>query len=478
MKFCRISFALLIFLVFAGCSQNVKIVPTLPDIEEAFDGGNLEFAQKWAKYLLKEGKPDSLTKNRLYVIIDMADRINTDFSLAETEVTTRLKRDFMGYTEKERIVWENNNWLEFRVINGEKRYFNRALSNLKLILLHQQSRQSGDSLPAIDPQSLLRLDYIRKVINSATDGRAVSPVKMKVHYRLTVRPDAVPAGEIIRCWLPWPQESLVRQTNVRFVQSVPEKHFIAPDTMSHRSVYLEQKARKGYPANFELQFEYVSFGQYFNRNKLSYSRSDTLSLLLKKYTCEQPPQIIFTEQIKHLSDSIVTGVTNQAEKVRKLYYWINNNIIWTGALEYSIIPFIPGYTLSNRRGDCGMQTLLFMTLARYQNIPVKWQSGWMMHPGEVNLHDWCEVYYEGIGWVPVDMSFNLQKSSILSEKEFYISGIDPYRLIINEGIGGPFDPMKKFSRSEPYDFQRGEVEWSGGNLYFNQWDYHMEVDYY
>jgi hypothetical protein len=32
-------------------------------------------------------------------------------------------------------------------------------------------------------------------------------------------------------------------------------------------------------------------------------------------------------------------------------------------------------------------------------------------------------------------------------------------------------------RSEPYDFQRGEVEWEGGNLYFDKWDYTMKVKY-
>ena len=124
-----------------------------------------------------------------------------------------------------------------------------------------------------------------------------------------------------------------------------------------------------------------------------------------------------------------------------------------------------------------MQTLLFIAMARYQQIPVKWQSGWMMHPNAVNLHDWSEVYYNGIGWVPLDMSFNLQKSPNNHEKEFYISGIDSYRLIVNDGIGSPFVPNKKFARSEPYDFQRGEVEWRGGNLYFNQWDYHLDVTY-
>jgi hypothetical protein len=124
-----------------------------------------------------------------------------------------------------------------------------------------------------------------------------------------------------------------------------------------------------------------------------------------------------------------------------------------------------------------MQSLLFMTMARYKGIPVRWQSGWMLHPGEVNLHDWCEVYYEGVGWVPLDMSFSLQKSHNKQVRNFYITGIDAYRLIINDGIGADFSQAKKFLRSEPWDFQRGEVEWKGGNLYFNQWDYHMSVSY-
>jgi hypothetical protein len=101
----------------------------------------------------------------------------------------------------------------------------------------------------------------------------------------------------------------------------------------------------------------------------------------------------------------------------------------------------------------------------------------MMHPNEVNLHDWCEVYYGGVGWVPLDMSFNLQKSDNIHEKEFYITGIDAYRLIINDAIGTQLVPKKKFPRSEPYDFQRGEVEWRGGNLYFNKWNYNMKVEY-
>jgi len=46
-------------------------------------------------------------------------------------------------------------------------------------------------------------------------------------------------------------------------------------------------------------------------------------------------------------------------------------------------------------------------------------------------------------------------------------------MAVNRGTGGDFFPAKIYPRSETVDFQRGEVEWRGGNLYFNQWDYQL-----
>ena len=195
------------------------------------------------------------------------------------------------------------------------------------------------------------------------------------------------------------------------------------------------------------------------------------------YTMQQLPQISFSDKVKHLADSLVGNETKPDKVVRKLYMWFKENIPWARALEYSIMADIPQYVIKNMRGDCGMQTLLFMSMARYKGIPVRWQSGWMVPPQAENLHDWCEVYYEGVGWVPVDVTYDLQKSDNSELKEFYLSGIDGYRLIVNKGISGRLYPEKRFMRSEPYDFQRGEVEWKKGNLYFDKWDYNMDIEY-
>ena len=132
--------------------------------------------------------------------------------------------------------------------------------------------------------------------------------------------------------------------------------------------------------------------------------------------------------------------------------------------------------LENHHGDCGQVTLLFLTLCRISGIPAHFESGFMLHPNAENLHDWGEIYFEGIGWVPVDMSFGIPTyAKNENEKWFFLGGIDSWRMVVNSDFGESLSPVKKWPRSETVDFQRGEVEWQGGNLYFDKWSWDLEV---
>ena len=88
---------------------------------------------------------------------------------------------------------------------------------------------------------------------------------------------------------------------------------------------------------------------------------------------------------------------------------------------------------------------------RTLGVPARWESGWMMHPGEVNYHDWAEVYFEGVGWVPVDVSFGrYDNASGPRARKFYSTGIDAYRMAANSGVCGPLLPAKRrLSTSRP-----------------------------
>jgi len=50
-------------------------------------------------------------------------------------------------------------------------------------------------------------------------------------------------------------------------------------------------------------------------------------------------------------------------------------------------------------------------------------------------------------------------------------------MIVNDDVSGNLYPEKKFLRSDPFDFQRGEVEWEGGNLFYDKWDYDIRITY-
>ena len=468
------------FLLLFGCGTRTasNYDSVIKKINLKLDNGDLRAAFNLADSLKKtniEGSVDFLKADSLAQI---AERIAIDFSVAEDEVRRQIEKKTGSFSEDEKDKWEEKGWLEYRVINGRKMYFNRAVSNMNLLRKFHSRAENRQIEKPTDPETSFRLIHTAGVIreSSGVDDPVV-PVEMKIIYTITVYPDVVPEGEVIRCWLPWPRSDQPRQDRVKLLAASQADYTISTDSAIHSTVYMEKAAHKGIPAVFQITYSYRSKGQYFSPQAIKSLPYDKNSEFFRKYTAEELPQINLSSAVRHLADSIAGNEEDPRVVVRKIYTWFKENIPWAGALEYSIMPDIPEYVLKNKRGDCGMQTFLFMSMLRSQGIPVRWQSGWMVPPGAENLHDWCEVYYAGTGWVPADISYDLQPSQKPEEKEFYETGIDAYRLIVNSGVSGRLFPEKKFLRSEPFDFQRGEVEWKGGNIYFDKWDYDMKIEY-
>jgi hypothetical protein len=467
-----------IVLMLSECRSKTDCLEIFKEIENSFNSGNFTETEKLTDSLKKWCGDLSASILKADSLIQISNRIRLDFPYGREEIIDRIEKLSGPVSDEEINTCENKRWLEYRVIDGRKMYFNRAASNLMLLRGFYGEKEGRSETTGNDPDMILRMKHTEQILRSAgSDTKPALPVDMIITFTLTIQPDAVPPGEIVRCWIPWPKESHSRQKAAELISASEPGYVIASDTAIHRSIYMEKAGAEGSPTIFRVRYRYQSAGQHFNLNTAKTLPFNTATDIYRKYTSEQLPQICFTENVRRLADSISGPDDNPIVKVRKIYMWFKENIPWTGALEYSIMPNIPEYVIRNRRGDCGMQTLLFMSMLRYKGIPVRWQSGWMVPPGSENLHDWCEVYYEGTGWVPADVSYDLQDSDNQDLREFYLSGIDSWRLIANDGIAGAFYPEKKFLRSDPYDFQRGEVEWKGGNLYYDQWDYEMEIEY-
>lgn len=415
---------------------------------------------------------------------DLLHRQAYEFRKTRDEVREYIRQYIPDVTEQQIDEWTQNGTLESMEINGERRYFSRTASNLFLVDSACKARKDAITKASVaesisgnafvdDEQE--QIDYFHKLIdNCRKTGRSIGGGEdILGRHAITVNADAVPAGEIIRCWIPFPRRDIKRNSNVKLLGTSCDKYRISDIKAPHSSVYMEQKAEAGKPTVFWIEYSLSAFGEYHDLSCIQSAAYNKDSDLYKRYTCEQAPHIVFSDRMKALSDSLTAGLRNPVDKAKAIFCWIRSKYPWAGAITYGLIPNIPEYVLDSGHGDCGQVTLLFMTLARIAGIPCAWESGLTDEPSEGwNMHDWCRVYFEGIGWVPVDQSAGIpdyaEEYPELRWKNF--GGVNQYRIIINNAWGKELQPRKKYPRSEPVDFQLGEVEWKGGNLYFDAWD--------
>ena len=411
---------------------------------------------------------------------DLHQRLLADFCLTEQQVKDYIRKYIPEVTDEQMRRWEETRALECMWLDGEKRYFINAGPNLFRIDSACRDRKLAKEGVIVGGAERVNAENVPAIIRAAKDSARtmVQPKRMRVTYTLTVDTNAVPAGEVVRCWLPFPRTDVARQQDVKLLGTSEPEYVLAPQDCAHSTLYMEKRAVQGRPTVFSETFEYTSYGEWHDLGSEDVQPYDTTSRLYREYTAEREKHVVFTPRLRELAARLADGEDNPYLKTKRIFRWIGDHFPWASAREYSTIDNIPEYVLDNRHGDCGQVSLLLVTLCRLCGIPARFQSGFMMHPRAWNLHDWAEVYFEGIGWVPVDQSWGMPSfARNAGEEYFFLGGIDSWRMVVNTDYGMPLVPAKRYPRSETVDFQRGEVEWEGGNLYFTQWNYDMEIEY-
>lgn len=414
--------------------------------------------------------------------LDRLERIRKDYPFTKAKLFARLKESVRDLTEGEFEGWIAEGRFDSREIDGERRFMVSSVSNLFFRYAELNARR----LPPKDTtkHDQLSLETCRVIKAAALKEKQpyVLPKRCNAVMTVTVDADAVPAGEMIRAWLPIPRQYPFQAGFSLLKASAPIKH-MNEETSPIRAIHLEQAAVKGKATEFRIEYEYTVAGVFFDIQPDKVRPVDTNNPALKPFLSEAP-HIVFTPQLRALSRQIVGSETNAAVQAKKFYDWIAENIKYSYALEYSTIRNISDYCLSNGYGDCGQEALLFMTLCRLNGIPARWQSGWNLFPGAKSIHDWCEIYLEPYGWMPVDpykgiwamrYAVTLTPEQKREARDFYFGGLDYYRMAANSDHNQSLTPPKNTFRSDNVDFQRGELEWGANNIYFDQYNYGLQI---
>jgi transglutaminase-like putative cysteine protease len=456
-------------------SQFLEAAPRLVDqVTATIDAGQFEAAESMISEALADSRINEATQDALLFQRERMQRILADFSLTAGDVKDRLRRQIPDLTDAEFASWDEHGLLERQLIDGRLLYFNRAPYNLFRLSAEARARREVQTPLRDGPMEILNAHHFevrQTALEQETAG--VLPQRIRVTQSLTVEPDAVPEGETVRAWIPLPRVLPGQQESFRIVASEPASREVAPDDVMQRTVYFEKPAVANAPTAFSVTYELTVLAQYTGIDPDEVVPAPATPELAP-FVAERPPHIVFNKSLRLFSEQIVGAEKNPWRIAQKLFAAVDE-IPWAGAREYSTITNISDYALHAGHADCGQQTLLLITLLRMNGIPARWQSGMVYSDGDYwNLHDWGLFYLEPYGWLPMDVTFGRFEDA--DEMEwFYLGGLDAYRIAFNDDFGTEFAPPKQHFRSETVDSQRGEAEWDGDNLYFDQWDYEFDA---
>ncbi len=367
----------------------------------------------------------------------------TAFSMLEAAIVDFSKEEYAALIregaldhirKEEKLYFEKrfipNLFFAFPAYRARKRTVDESRERAKR---HLESRLDA-LLKGEKPQRYQVVGKIRKWLNaSALETLGTQPTALK-------------------CWLPFPMEDL-QQSHPKLLSVSGSEYTLSHRFSETRTVYIVTEMPKA--SDFSVEFSY-EISEIVN--EVDPSCVTRLRVPLEAYLKEEPPHIVFSTYLKTLSREIVGNEMNPYKKARGIYDWITKHVYYSFMREYRTYENLALYGALNRKGDCGVQALLFITLCRMNGIPARWQSGWYANPVEPSNHDWAFFYVDPYGWLPVDCSFGGARRENESYRSFYFGNLDAFRMVACKNHLALPSPAPKFLRNDPFDNQTGEIQ--------------------
>ncbi len=421
--------------------------------------GAIRLIDLWLEKDIPEQQKAKLRLERHILMI-----LPKEYTLTFTEAFEQLQEIVPDITEEEFYQLKDEGKIDWMYVNGEERYFRRFLSTLRKVNPMIQARErvahkEKDPIDVLEKKELI--DVIQKVKQTKT-----VTYEFRIRASVKIKEESFQKG-LVRVHIPLPI-TCQQVKNVRIVATSSDNYTIAEETAPQRTICFEEELTKN--KEFFVEYEYENTVHYVEP-KPEEVKPVSLDLFQAELQ-EQLPHIRFTPYLTSLAHKLTKDETNPLLKAANIYDYITKKIEYSFMREYITIENIPEYAALGQKGDCGVQALLFITLCRIANIPARWQSGLYVTPYTAGSHDWAQFYIEPYGWLFADCSFggSTVRDGDEERRRFYFGNLDPFRMPANSEFQMEFTPKKKFLRADPYDNQRGEVEYEDRGLRYYEFD--------
>ena len=403
-------------------------------------------------------------------------RLPQEYTLTPEQVLAQLQARVRDFTAEELAALDRAGSLDWRFVEGEKRYIRHAVETLLATHPDLAARQLDPPAPSrswerYEPQ------HDRMVRTGAASAALTLHTGIGMTDETFAKALAAARAQgkdtvHVKVWLPLPA-ACPAQSGITLDAFSEPPAFIAPETAPQRTAYWE--ADLAVNRRFEAQYSYRSTAYYADPLQLT---ADPVQPAFD--TEEQLPHLAFTPYMKALAAQLTEGVTDPVQKAKRIYDYVTLNVHYHYQPMYFVQENITDACARNRRGDCGVMAATFITLCRIAGIPAKWQSGLVARPELAGCHDWAMFYIAPKGWMYADCSAGASMARAGNEtmRLHYFGNLDTDRMVANSALCAPFDPPMCTFRADPCDNQVGEMEVDGVSLYGEQLVTAQEVVHY
>jgi transglutaminase-like putative cysteine protease len=230
----------------------------------------------------------------------------------------------------------------------------------------------------------------------------------RYEFEYRVELGKLPAGEVMRLWVPMPAETASQRILSTEIQSSWPYREVT-DTFGNRIIFAERvNAAKvdGVDAGLVARFTVERSPSSGVPSSAFVARSGE-RLDPKRYLSAQR-KIPLEGVIADIAARQSEGIDAEAEKIRAFYDYVYRTMTYAkhgeGWGKGDAI-----WACTEKYGNCTDFHSLFIGMARSQGIPARFLIGFPIPPdqtdGEIpGYHCWAEVYQSDLGWFPIDVS--------------------------------------------------------------------------
>lgn len=441
------------------------------DIESRKEFGDFDGEARLIEQWLQKDISENL-KAKLRVEREILKRLPSDYPYSFEEAYERAKTVIKDLTPEQFRELQDKGRIDWIYVNGKEHFIHSTAGTLRNDVEHAARKEKGGALRTETPESAPGNTFWQSLIDMKKNGS--DSWRFRIRFTLRVDDDAFRPGKI-KVYIPVVC-ACSYVSDIKILETSSDHYILADENAPQRTICYEEDIRENH--DFFVEYEYTVKSVYHDlwteeavsANRAEMNKPYPAEEVKQEDLAEQQPHIRFTPFMKDLALKITEGCETPLEKARAIYEYITTQVTYSFVRSYFTIENLGEYAAMNRKGDCGLQALMFITLCRCLGIPARWESGNEFYEGDPGSHDWSMVYLAPFGWLYVDPSYGggaFRSGDVWRQRHFF-GNLDPFRLPSNPQFQKQLTPPMTYFRDDPYDNQAGEIEYEDGSLIGDQ----------